>query len=88
MTNPTRSRRAPRAPGLVTASLVFVAFVGLIAANYGLALLRDVRATLPPTPDLETIAVSTEVVDRDGKLLRPFSEKVAEPTFTAGGHLQ
>ena len=77
MTNPTRSRRAPRAPGLVTASVVFVAFVGLIVANYGLAVLRDVRATLPPTPDLETIAVSTEVVDRDGKLLRPFT--------TAGG---
>ncbi|RYE79405.1 MAG: hypothetical protein EOP19_20220 [Hyphomicrobiales bacterium] len=48
-----------------------------MAAHYGLAVLRDVRATLPPTPDLARLSVSTEVVDHDGKLLRPFT--------TAGG---
>jgi penicillin-binding protein 1C len=73
MTTTPTSRRAPRAPGLFTAALILIGFVGLIAANYGLAVLRDVRATLPPVPDLATVAVSTEVVDRDGKLLRPFT---------------
>jgi penicillin-binding protein 1C len=73
MTTTQKPRRAPRAPGLFTATLIMIGFVGLMAANYGLAVLRDVRATLPPTPDLATIAVSTEVVDRDGQLLRPFT---------------
>ena len=36
-------------------------------------MLRDMRATLPPTPDAATMPVSTVVVDRAGLLLRPFT---------------
>jgi penicillin-binding protein 1C len=72
MTPQPKARRV-RAPGLLTASFILLAGIGLVAANYGLAVLRDVRATLPPTPDVATIAVSTAVVDRAGLLLRPFT---------------
>ncbi len=68
-----KARRAPRAPGLLTATLILVAFVGLMAGNYGLAVLRDIRAELPPVPEVRTIEVSTEVVDAKGQLLRPFT---------------
>ena len=33
-----------------------------IAANYGLAVLRDIRATLPATPEVATLPVSTVVL--------------------------
>ncbi len=73
MSTNTKARRASRAPGLFTASLIVLGFVGLIVANYGLAVLRDVRDTLPATPDLASLPVSTEVVDNQGRLLRPFT---------------
>ncbi|HEY0855403.1 MAG TPA: hypothetical protein VGD86_11285, partial [Devosia sp.] len=57
----------------MTASLIVVGFVGLIATQYGLAVLRDVRDTLPAVPDVATLPVSTEVVDNQGRLLRPFT---------------
>ena len=44
---------------------------------YGNQVVQQLRATLPPTPDLATVPVSTLVVDRGGTLLRPFT--------TAGG---
>ncbi|HSJ97722.1 MAG TPA: penicillin-binding protein 1C, partial [Myxococcota bacterium] len=61
--------------GMVVAALVLVAGVGLGAVNYGLAVVRDLRASLPPTPDLATMPVSTAVADRDGNLLRPFTTR-------------
>jgi penicillin-binding protein 1C len=47
---------------------------GLLYARSAVA---EIAATLPATPDLATLPVSLEVVDRDGRLLRPFT--------TAGG---
>ncbi len=73
MSKPTKTRRAPRAPGLFTAALIVLGFVGFIATQYGLAVLRDVRGTLPAVPDVATLPVSTEVVDNQGRLLRPFT---------------
>jgi len=67
------ARRASRAPGLFTATLILFGFVGLMAGLYSLAVLRDIRADLPPVPDVATLAVSTEVVDAKGQLLRPFT---------------
>lgn len=73
MSKTIKVRRAPREPGLFTAALIVLSFVGLMATNYGLAVLRDVRATLPAVPDVATLPVSTEVVDYKGNLLRPFT---------------
>ncbi len=44
-----------------------------MASQYGLAVLRDVRATIPPPPAAATLPVSTAVVDKAGLLLRPFT---------------
>jgi penicillin-binding protein 1C len=67
-----RGRRA-RVPGLFTAVAVVLAFVGLMASLYGLAVLRDIRATLPPVQSAAMLPVSPVVVDRAGLLLRPFT---------------
>ena len=42
-------------------------------AVVGLAWVQHLEATLPPVPDPAKVAVSTIVVDRNGKLLRPFT---------------
>ena len=68
----------PRGPryylrGVALAGLVVLAGVGLGAANYGAALWRDIEASLPATPAIGTLPVSTVVVDRYGELLRPFT---------------
>ncbi|MGV3490929.1 MAG: penicillin-binding protein 1C [Devosia sp.] len=60
-------------PGLFAAAAVVVAFVGMMATLYGLAVLRDIRATLPAIPAVATLPVSQVVVDRAGLLLRPFT---------------
>jgi len=36
-------------------------------------MLAEIDASLPPTPDVAAVAVSTVVLDRNGKLLRPFT---------------
>ena len=59
--------------GLLLAAAVVAAGFGLGAANYGLAVLRDIRMQLPETPDLATLPVSSVVLDRHGELLRPFT---------------
>jgi penicillin-binding protein 1C len=63
--------------GILAAGLMVLGIAGTGGVSYGLALLRDIGAALPPTPDPATVAVSTVVLDRDGELLRPFT--------TAGG---
>lgn len=65
--------RRRRAPGLFTAMLIVLAGVALVGSQYGLAVLRDIRATLPPVPVVSVLPVSTAVVDRAGLLLRPFT---------------
>ena len=65
-----RGRRWRRI-ALVAAAVVLA---GAIAAGIGgVALWRNVEASLPPLPDPKAIATSTIVVDRNGKLLRPFT---------------
>ena len=47
---------------------------GTIAAGIGGTIVwSNIEASLPPLPDLKAIATSTVVVDRDGRLLRPFT---------------
>ncbi len=51
-----------------------VVLVGAIAAGVGgMVIWHNIEASLPPLPDPKAIATSTIVVDRDGKLLRPFT---------------
>ena len=46
----------------------------MIAAGIGGAIVwSQIEASLPPLPDPKAIATSTIVVDRDGRLLRPFT---------------
>ena len=40
---------------------------------YARTVIAAIEATLPATPDLATLPVSVEVVDRQGQLLRPFT---------------
>lgn len=56
-------------------ALGLVAMIGLGVTGFGCgrAMLDELAADLPKTPDLATLPVSTEVVDRDGQLLRPFT---------------
>lgn len=70
---PKQQPRRFRAPGLFTATLIVLAGVALVGSQYGLAVLRDIRATLPPTPVVSAVPVSTAVVDNAGLLLRPFT---------------
>jgi len=56
-------------------ALGLVAVVALAGggAFYAKSWLSGMEAGLPPTPDVATMPVSTEVVDRNGQLLRPFT---------------
>jgi penicillin-binding protein 1C len=58
---------------LALAGVVAVAVLSGGSALYVRALVADITAELPPTPDVATMPVSTEVVDRNGDLLRPFT---------------
>ena len=58
---------------LVVAGLLVALGLAIGGALSGRAALIDIAATLPPTPDIATLPVSTAVVDRTGQLLRPFT---------------
>jgi penicillin-binding protein 1C len=47
--------------------------LAVLAAIAGFILVRDIEATLPPPLDPAKIPTSTVVVDRSGRLLRPFT---------------
>ena len=64
------SRQAPRWMAYALIGLLAAGLVGLNAARGAIG---DIEATLPRTPDIATLPVSTEVVDRNGALLRPFT---------------
>ena len=79
--------RPPRAPGVGIAVGVILAWGGLMGTLYGLATLRDIRETVPPAPAVALMSVSQAVVDRDGRLLRPFTTDGGRwrlPVTTAG----
>ena len=58
---------------LIAAGLILALGLATGGAFYGGAVVADIAAALPRTPDLATLPVSTAVVDRDGNLLRPFT---------------
>jgi penicillin-binding protein 1C len=58
---------------MLTAAAVIAGLCGLGATSYGFAVVRDIEAALPATPDAARLPVSTAVVDRNGQLLRPFT---------------
>ncbi len=62
-----RWRRVAVVAGLCFGIAVSVALVG------GTVLVRDIEKQLPSPPDPKAIAASTVVLDRDGRLLRPFT---------------
>ena len=66
----TPPRRAPR---WIAYALIALLVASLVGINTARGFIRDVDATLPRTPDVATMPVSTEVVDRNGALLRPFT---------------
>lgn len=68
------ARRKLRWAGIVLSVIVML---GVSSSIFASRLVAGIEATLPPTPDVATLPVSTVVLDRTGKLLRPFT--------TAGG---
>ena len=54
-------------------TLIALLGAGLIGLNSGRGYVAGLAATLPRTPDAATMPMSTEVVDRNGLLLRPFT---------------
>jgi penicillin-binding protein 1C len=71
--HPPRPNRA-RLLGIAALVLLVGGSAALIYADQ---VVTELRLTLPPTPDVATVPVSTLVVDHEGVLLRPFT--------TAGG---
>jgi penicillin-binding protein 1C len=70
----TLTTRRPIRPRQILAAVGLGVFVaGLFALRLGLSAIDDIRAGLPPAPDLATLPTSQVVVDRDGRLLRPFT---------------
>ena len=66
-----RRRRRLRRFALIAAVIVVVG--GIAAGIGGTIVWNTIEASLPPLPDPKAIATSTIVVDRDGRLLRPFT---------------
>jgi penicillin-binding protein 1C len=67
---PPRRRKWRRWLALGLVAVVALAGGGAFHVN---SWLSGMEAGLPPTPDVATMPVSTEVVDRNGQLLRPFT---------------
>ncbi len=65
-------RRRWRSLGFALIVVVGLGAVGIVSAR---VVIDDIAASLPPVPEISTLAVSTEVVDRSGQLLRPFTTK-------------
>ncbi|MGN6488076.1 MAG: transglycosylase domain-containing protein, partial [Devosia sp.] len=72
-----KQRPRPNQARLLGIAALLMLVGGSASLIYGNQVVQELRATLPPTPDLATVPVSTLVVDRGGTLLRPFT--------TAGG---
>jgi penicillin-binding protein 1C len=70
---PARLRRRPRFPRVAAWTAAGVAYAAAVVGVVGLAWVQHLEAALPPVPDPAKLAVSTIVVDRNGKLLRPFT---------------
>jgi penicillin-binding protein 1C len=66
----TRRRDWVQWTGHVAYGVGLLAIAGLLTVH---VVTRDIAPALPATPDVATMPVSTEVVDRQGELLRPFT---------------
>ena len=69
----TRRGRKPRLNKWAAVSLIAVAGLAVGGVAYTRGTIERIVVELPATPDLATLPVSTEVVDRNGQLLRPFT---------------
>ncbi len=65
--------RKPRFSPLIAASLIVLGGLAVGGLAYTRNAIETIAAALPDTPDLATLPVSAEVVDRNGLLLRPFT---------------
>jgi len=70
MTPPPKPNPWPRRLTLAAFTLFVLATAGTIQLASTIA---TITQTLPPTPQLTTLPVSTTVADRNGALLRPFT---------------
>ena len=61
--DPTQQRPKRRWPAF---ALIGLLALGTAGVGYGRVLIADTAAALPKTPDVATMPVSTEVVDRNG----------------------
>ena len=68
-----RRGRKPRLNKWAAVSLIAVAGLAVGGVAYTRGTIERIVVELPATPDLATLPVSTEVVDRNGQLLRPFT---------------
>lgn len=68
-------KRRPAWNWPLLAAAAAIALTGYAAGeiHHGVRVLGEMAETLPPTPDIATMPVSTAVVDRNGQLLRPFT---------------
>ena len=73
VTTRTGRGRKPRLPQWAAAGLIVIAGLGVGGVAYTRGMIEQIALALPATPDLATLPVSTEVVDRNGQLLRPFT---------------
>lgn len=69
----TRRGRKPRLPQWAAIGLIAVAGLAVGGVAYTRGTIEQIALALPATPDPATLPVSTEVVDRNGLLLRPFT---------------
>ncbi len=69
----TRRGRKPRLPQWAAIGLIAAAGLAVGGTAYTRGTIESIAVALPATPDLATLPVSTEVVDRNGLLLRPFT---------------
>ncbi len=61
-------------PKHLATMVAVILLISVTAAGIGgVVVWRQIESSLPPLPDPKAIATSTIVVDRDGKLLRPFT---------------
>jgi penicillin-binding protein 1C len=72
VTTPRRGRK-PRLHKWAAVGVIAVAGLAVGGVAYTRGTIEQIALALPATPDLATLPVSTEVVDRNGQLLRPFT---------------
>ena len=66
-------RGTPRFSRFIAIGLIGLCAAAAAGTGYVRWTIADIATHLPAPPDIATLPVSTEVVDRNGKLLRPFT---------------